>query len=348
MIKRTTPWGEIKLIESGHGFCFEYFFFASDQQLYFFMLLSAYLRVTGDHEFLFEETHFYPFKNMPEVRVIDAVEACFGYLRDIVGTGKHGLIRLLNADWNDVIYHVTSESYNKIFYDGESHMNATMAVVILKDLVNELEVATRNKGFEKYSEKLIHISQSMELLRQKVLKAFMADLGDRKFSKRMYFAGKFYGEENMFLEPQGFLLQMNELPVERKKVLYKEMQERVYKNEKIGARQQESPQFDDEEFEKGSRENGGIWWALNGPVILGVAQFDKEEAYRLLKNLSFDNFIKHFPNYWTSYWSQADNFESSIMPGEGLADQSADYPDSPVFCAHAHAWPLYCYFRLHD
>ena len=66
----------------------------------------------------------------------------------------------------------------------------------------------------------------MELFRQNVLKAFMADLGDRKFSKRMYFAGKFYGEENMFLEPQGFLLQMNELPVERKKVLYKEMQER--------------------------------------------------------------------------------------------------------------------------
>jgi hypothetical protein len=34
------------------------------------------------------------------------------------------------------------------------------------------------------------------------------------------------------------------------------------------------------------------------------------------------------------------------MPGEGLPDQTANFGDMPVFCAHAHAWPLYCYFRL--
>jgi cellobiose phosphorylase len=142
------------------------------------------------------------------------------------------------------------------------------------------------------------------------------------------------------------MLQVKELSITQKRKLYKEMQNRVYKGEKIAAREQQTPEFESEVLEKGSRENGGIWWALNGPVILGVSQFDKQEAWRLLKNMTFDHFSKEFPEYWSSYWSQADNWESSLMPGEGLPDQTASLSDIPVFCAHAHAWPLYCYFRL--
>jgi cellobiose phosphorylase len=126
------------------------------------------------------------------------------------------------------------------------------------------------------------------------------------------------------------------------------MQKRVYKGEKIAAREQQIPAFESDILEKGSRENGGVWWALNGPVILGVSQFNKQEAWKLLKNMTFDNFSRSFPEYWSSYWSQSDNFESSLMPGEGLPDQSLNFGYMPVYCAHAHAWPLYCYFRLKE
>ena len=46
-----------------------------------------------------------------------------------------------------------------------------------------------------------------------------------------------------------------------------------------------------------------------------------------------------FPNYWTGRWSASDSLDSSLLPTNGL---STAIP----WCAHAHAWPLYCYLRL--
>jgi hypothetical protein len=67
---------------------------------------------------------------------------------------------------------------------------------------------------------------------------------------------------------------------------------------------------------------------------------------RLLKKMTFDNFSKSFPAYWSSYWSAADNIESSLIPEEGLPDQTWNYSASPIYCAHPHAWVLYCYYVI--
>ena len=126
------------------------------------------------------------------------------------------------------------------------------------------------------------------------------------------------------------------------------MKKRVYKGEKLGAREQENPEFEDEGYDKGSRENGGFWWALNGPVVVGVSKFDKTEAKKLLKQMTLENFSKSFPEYWSSYWAAADNQESSLIPEEGLPDQSLKYWSIPVYCAHPHAWILYCYYKINE
>lgn len=47
LLKRTTPFGEIRLIESGNGYSDNDRYFTSDQQINYFMLLSEYLRITG-------------------------------------------------------------------------------------------------------------------------------------------------------------------------------------------------------------------------------------------------------------------------------------------------------------
>ncbi len=346
MMKRTTPQGSVKLIEWGFGYSSSWYFYTSDQQLFSFMYVAEYLKTTKEYAILNEKAAFFPYRNMPEASILDFIEAEFKFLRDQVSIGKHGLVRLLNSDWNDFVYHVVNKPYNNVLYSGESHMNSAMAITILDDLIPQLKNA--KVAVPNVSERLEILIQSMQLYRDGINTAFLEDLGNRKFPRRLYFDGKAYGEENMFLEPQGYTLQIDGLPTERKQVLYAEMKKRVYKGEKIAARQQENPEFESEEYEKGSRENGGVWWALNGPVILGVATFDKSEAWRLLQKMTYANFAKEFPKYWSSYWSQADNFESSLMPGEGLCDQTGDMPEVPIFCAHAHAWPLYCYYKLKE
>jgi cellobiose phosphorylase len=73
------------------------------------------------------------------------------------------------------------------------------------------------------------------------------------------------------------------------------MQQRLYYGEKLGARQQQAPQFNLQA--KGSRENGGFWYSLNAPVIVGVSQFNKEEAWKLFRNMTFNNYAKQFPDF---------------------------------------------------
>ena len=345
MLKRTTPFGEIRLIEMGNGYADNDRYFTSDQQLYFFLLLSEYLRVTEDYAFLEEMVQPFPAKNQKEMSVADFAEKCFIFLRDTIGTGEHGLIRLMNSDWNDAVYYIVKVPYNNVFFTGESHMNSAMALSIFGALIPELGRASETLSC---SEKIQRLSQSIALYRQRLLDAFLRDMGERCFPRRMYFNGRAYGDDNMFLEPQGFTLQLDELSEEQKKALYEEMKKRVYTGEKLGAREQEAPEFEDQHFEKGSRENGGFWWALNGPVIIGVAQFDKAEAQRLLKNMTLQHLSEEFPQYWSSYWSAADNLESSLIPEEGLPDQTIDYSAIPVYCAHPHAWILYCYYYLRE
>ena len=348
LLKRTTPWGEIRLIELGNGFANNYSYFTSDQQLFFFLLLSEYLRVTHDDEFLSEEVECFPVTNMHKISVLKFVEKCFTFLRDEIGTGSHGLVRLMNSDWNDAVFYTEKVPYNKVLYTGESHMNSVMAVTILGSLISALRHAENIQSMESTKLELQNITKSMDLFRAKVLKAFMDDLGERSFSRRMYFNGRSYGDENMFLEPQAYMLQMVEISDERKRALYDEMKKRVYMGEKLGAREQQTPEFEGDGWEKGSRENGGFWYAINGPVIIGIAQYDKMEAMRLLKMMTFNNYSKKFPDYWSSYWSAADNIESSLIPEEGLPDQTWNYSSIPVYCAHPHAWILYCYYVIKE
>ena len=94
MLQRTTPFGEIRLIEMENGYTDNDRYFTSDQQFYFFQLLSEYLRVTKDYAFLEEKVQPYPAKNQKEMSVADFAEKYFVFLRDTIGTGEHGLVRL--------------------------------------------------------------------------------------------------------------------------------------------------------------------------------------------------------------------------------------------------------------
>lgn len=348
MLKRTTSFGDIRLIEKGYGYGSNERYFTSDQQLFFFLLFSEYLRVTKDYEFLIEEVEYYPVINGATMKVVDFVEKCFVFLRDEIGIGEHGLVRLMNSDWNDAVYYIVDVPYNRVLFTGESHMNSAMAISTLQFLIPELIKAKEIKKLESIKSNLEILCQSMNLYRTNVLGSFIKDLGNRSFPRRMYFNSKSYGDENMFLEPQGYTLLIDEFSDEYKINLYNEMLKRVYSGEKLGAREQEKPEFEDEHFDKGSRENGGFWWALNGPVIMGMSKLNKEIAMKLLKDMTFENYRNKFPQYWTSYWSAADNIESSLIPEEGLPDQSANYASIPVYCAHPHAWILYCYYYISE
>jgi hypothetical protein len=154
----------------------------------------------------------------------------------------------------------------------------------------------------------------------------------------MYFQQEAVGANDMWLEPQGFTLLIPEVPEERKRLLWAEMQKRLISGEVMGPKQIEKP-VEQPGTPEGRRENGGFWYALTGPVILGLAEFDREAATELLSKQTFANYARRFPQYWTGQWAASDALDASALPTEGLSQNI-------VYCAHAHAWPLYCYLRL--
>lgn len=334
ILKRTTPDGEVKLNDEGFGWVPSAPNQTSDQQLYLFLLLAEYLRVTKDTAMLSEKICYYPAEKSGEDTVLAHIRQAFIFLRDRVSVGRHGLVRLWNSDWNDLFYDWEIKgSYNTMFNSAESLMNTAMAIVILGDLAPLLKREGDPEGAD--------LVAAMLEYRAELLEAWMRDLGDRPFPRRAWTdASTSLGEDNMWLEPQGFALLMPEMSTERKRVLLEQLNHRLLAKEKMGARQIEKPLVHPGSPE-GSRENGGFWYALHGPLVLGAATVDPDLAKSLLKRMTFANYANNFPNYWTAMWSGSDALDSSLLRSEGL---SANI----TYCAHAHAWPLYCYLRLQE
>jgi hypothetical protein len=334
ILKRIVPDGEIKLNDEAYGWAPHGPMLTSDQQLYFFMLLAEYLRATGDASILTEEVGYYPIECSGKGTGLDHVRRAFLFLRDRIAVGSHGLVRLWNSDWNDMFYYWrTDVPYNDMFAAAESHMNSAMAVVILGDMASMLDSA-KLPGAEAGE-----LAAAMREYRGQILEAYLRDLGKRPFPRRVYlWSNQARGDGEMWLEPQGFTLLIPELSRERKVRLFGEVQRRLLAGEALGARQIEKP-APQAGTPQGARENGGFWYALNGPLILGVATFDRDAGRELLKRMTFSNFARRFPEYWTGRWAASDSLDSSLLPSEGLSGNL-------VYCAHAHAWPLYCYLRL--
>jgi Glycosyl hydrolase 36 superfamily, catalytic domain len=331
LMKRTVPDGDIKLNDEGFGWSPSGAQQTSDQQLFFFLLLAEYLRVTKDTSILRDQIGYYPLHCSGHDTGLAHVRQAFSFLRDRIGVGPHGIVRRWNSDWNDMFFFwPTTMPYNRMFEEGESHMNSAMAIVILGDLANALDSCEPAAG---------SLTATIREYRSQLLHAWMTDLGSRTFPRRAWTSySSAIGDREMWLEPQGFALLIPEFADERKHLLFAEVQKRLIDGETMGARQIEQP-VQQPGTSGGSRENGGFWYALNGPLILGVATFDLPAAQALLRRMSFTNFARSFPEYWTGRWSASDSLDSSLLKTNGLSENI-------IYCAHAHAWPLYCWLRL--
>jgi cellobiose phosphorylase len=74
-------------------------------------------------------------------------------------------------------------------------------------------------------------------------------------------------------------------------------------------------------------------------------------AWALLRHISMDTFAKTFPDYWAGQWTAPECFNSVVSgPLVGLprTEVGGMFTSFPAYCAHAHAWPLYCYYRLRE
>ncbi len=338
VIKHSETDGEIKRGNSGFGYSPPSLYKESDEQLYFFNTLSEYILITKDYNFLNETVVCYPAENNRKDAVITMLKKYFTYLRDEIGIGPTGLVKILNSDWSDSFFH--EHSPNKYSWSAESHLNSAMVLAIFPKLIKALK-QSKNADATSFITALEDYRASIELV-------FMKDLANRKFAARAYLNKQLrFDVDNVCIEPQGYLLQIPTLPTERKREIYEYVKSKLLTPEKIGIRTREQPLW------KGNPdgEDGGIWFSLEYPVLLGVASFDKEEARSLLQKFSFHNYAVNYPDYWIGQWTAADEVNSTLYR-EGLYAFWVPSQDRKKafqgFCSHPHTWPLFCYFKLKE
>lgn len=329
--------GEIKRGNSGYGYTPASIYKESDEQLYMFNAVSEYLRITGDYAFLDEEVSLYPAEYKRQEKVLSLLQKHFIYLRDEIRIGPSGLVRLLNSDWADSFLHRYSP--NRYEWSAESHLNTAMVLAVLPKLTACLRRSER-QDVQPFAEAIEEYRTGLET-------AYMKDLGTRLFSARAYLNSELrFGTDNVCIEPQAYLLQIPTLPAERKQAIYSYVRQRIADNEKIGVRNREHPLWDP----KGG-EDCGIWYSLEYPFLLGVATFDKAEAWRLFRKFSFDNFARHYPQYWVGQWTAPDEINSTTYR-EGLYAFWIPISDYRLglqgYCSHPHTWPVFCYYKLNE
>ena len=354
-LKSQQPDGALPFAITGHGALPSFPWQASDLDLWLLWLASEYVLATRDTAWLAEQLPTWPLKaGGPSSSVGDLLARSYRHLVETIGVGRHGLLRGLNDDWNGDIYRqgIPKNAGDEIRPDSESVMNAAMAAYILDHYARML----------RYSGNAIAAKKASAFAEQQ-RNAVRAQWAGQWF-KRLWLgpAGGWLGADRLWLDGQPWAILGQCATAEQRKTLIQTIDEELRKPSKIGAKQV-GKKVDWPGFVPGEGENGGVWAALDGPLIWALAGSDPAMAYDEWKKNSRANHAAVYPGVWYGAWSGPDVYCSSDADHAGQAPydwglvdpEAARRPSSyrglswtawPVMNMHRHAWPLFSAAKL--
>jgi hypothetical protein len=306
----------------------------SDLELWLLWLASEYMLATRDTAFLDERIFTYPSITQPQSShsVHELLWHCFEHITEKIGTGEHGLQRLLNGDWNDsiVVNRLTPAKVAEITEHGESVLNAAMAAWVFDNYARLLDYAGNEGDAAKARAKA-------EAQRQ----AVRMQWNGRWF--RRAWLGKdlgWTGEQQLWLEPQPWALLGGCATPEQTTELVRNIDIMSRRPSPIGALLQ-SPADVTMKDRAGTGTNGGIFAAINATLIWALSAVNGDMAWDEWKKNTFALHALHYPDMWFGIWSGPDAYDSILAKHPG-----STAPDFPVLNMHSHAWPLYTASKL--
>ena len=325
----------------------------SDQELWLLWLASEYVLATRDKAFLNERIPAYPRQNIddtdPTIRQL--LKRTFVRIVQGIGTGRHGLLRLSNGDWNDevVVGHVPDAQSAEVRQHGESVLNAAMASYVLQYYGTLLDYLEDSKGAHEARAK----AQGQ---RQAVHRQWTGS-----WFRRAWLAEKlgWLGEDQLWLEPQPWAIIGGAATPEQRRRLVTAVDQRLRNPSPIGAMLQ-SRGVGKASTASDTGANGGIWPSINGTLIWALSMQDGTLAWDEWKKNSLASHAEAYPDIWYGIWSGPDTYNPvySQYPGQTLFAEPAsensneqwdwglNWTDFPVMNMHPHAWPLYSAAKL--
>jgi len=325
----------------------------SDMPMWLLWAVSEYILATRDVRFLDSEVvtayggaakaSHWEGANRASVRSL--LTRCFNHLINEVKTGEHGLMRMLQDDWNDALVQawVPPASVKECLDKGESVLNSAMAAYV----------------FDYYARMLTYAGDD-----ERITTPIRKKAEEHRAAVRAQWAGKWFkrawlgptqgwlGEKGLWIEPQPWTIIGATASVEQTRTLIQTMDQELRRVSPIGAVQMnDSPDRITHGVwptEPGTSIVGGVWPSLNQTLIWALASVDQKMAWDEWKKNSFARHAEVYPQVWYGTWSGPDvlNSASSKHPGETTGGKPFGWTDFPVLNMHTHACPLYSATKL--
>ena len=317
---------------------------ASDLPLWLLWTASEYVLATRDTAFLDEELPTWPLRD-PEAgkkTVRELMARCYKHLVEDVGTGEHGLMRMLNDDWNDALVIFWGQrTMKETVAEGESVLNSAMAAWV----------------FDYYARMLAYIGEEATRIAQIRQKA-----DEHRQAARAQWTGKWLrrawlgpttgwlGEKGLWLEPQPWAIIAGVTSPQQSNELVATMDELLRRDSPIGAMQmnQSSDNLPAAIVEPGTSVGGGIWPSLNATLVWALAKAHGAMAWDEWKKNTLARHGEAYPDIWYHTWSGSDTLNSTLSkhPGETVNSGFLHYTDFPIGNLHSHACTLYSAAKL--
>lgn len=309
--------------------------FSSDLDMFFLWGLAEYIGATGDYDFLDEVIPFYPPCKKKKGTVLEHARASFRHLTQRVGVGKHGLLRSMSGDWNDVLLAFAPNSI-RLLLRGESTLNAGLATVALPAFAALIE--RRDIAFA--SELRSFAKGQAEALRR----CFTGRWVHRGYLGK---GGITLGEDRIFLDTQGFGVLGGVWNEEQVAAIFKHVQELCVDPEPTGARCM-FPAMEDKLLEPGMDTNGGTWAAVDAWTAAAWALHDPDPAWDFFLSATMAAHAEAYPGVWYGIWSGPDSYNAAYHKDAGKTFNINLTPmtDFPVMNMNRHAGTLIAALRI--
>ncbi|MBC9713692.1 hypothetical protein H9Y04_14050 [Streptomyces sp. TRM66268-LWL] len=302
----------------------------SDQNLWSLWLAAEYAAATGDLAAFAEPAPFHPVHKAAQVPLAEHLRRQFRWFKEVVGTGEHGHVRILNADWNDLALDEAGIDRQTMIDRGESVLNSAMAAWVLPvyaglaDRLGDPSTAAEARAYG-------------EELRGRVA----GEWNGRWFRRALGPGGACAGDDTLWLEVQPWAILCGAATDEQARQLLATIDELLRKDSPLGARLHWPPKPDG---------MGGTWYAINATLIWAAARIDPGLAWDEWRRMSLAAHARAYPGLWEGTLSGPDAYlpPESERPGQTwvLPDLGVAMQAWPVANQHSHAQPLLAYLRL--
>ena len=307
----------------------------SDQNLWALWLACEYAAATGDLEAFSRPQSFHPDYQAEPVTLQAHLIRQYRFLTDFIGRGERGHVRLLNADWNDMVLNTISADRARMIEAGGSVLNSAMASWVLSrfsGLMNRLgETIVAGEA-----------SAQAEELRLKVAESWNGRWVDRAYSPD----GEIIGRDRCWLEVQPWAILCGAVTGADAAALLEHIDQHHRAGSPLGARIIHPADTTLKTVGQGTK--GGIWYSINMTLIWAAAKIAPELAWDEWRRLSLSGHVAAYPHFWEGTLSGPDawNAPESDRPGRTWTSPRFSQQSFPVNNMHAHGQPVLSYLRL--